>query len=102
VVADSFSCVRKSVMQDRVKAAGDVSRPLVYGNILHALFQAALMANDFSTVYLNEVIDKLVVEHVESLYVLHEEIPVATKYVRSKSWLIQDWAKTFVALKPKV
>lgn len=102
VVADSFGCTRKAVMQDRVKATGDVSRPMVYGNILHALFQVALEANDFSTTYLNTGVDKLVIEHVESLYVLHEEIPVATEYLRSKLGLLQDWAKTFVSAKPKV
>lgn len=102
VVADSFGCTRKAVMQDRVKAAGDLSKPMVYGNILHALFQLALEANDFSTIFLNAGIEKLVVEHVESLYVLHEQIPVAREYLQSKLGLLQDWANTFLAAKPKV
>lgn len=102
VVADSFSCTRKAVMQDRVKAVGDLNKPMVYGNILHALLQMALEANDFSTTFLNSTIDKLVIEHVESLYVLHEQIPVATEYLQSKLGLLQDWARAFVAARPKV
>lgn len=102
VVADSFGCTRKAVMQDRVKAAGDLNKPMVYGNILHALLQVALEANDFSTAFLNSIIDKLVIEHVESLYVLHEQIPVATEYLKSKLGLLQDWARVFVAARPKV
>lgn len=102
VVADSFGCTRKAVMQDRVKAAGDLNKPMVYGNILHALLQMALEANDFSTTFLNSTIDKLVIEHVESLYVLHEQIPVATEYLQSKLGLLQDWARAFVAARPKV
>lgn len=102
VVADSFGCTRKAVMQDRVKAAGDLNKSMVYGNILHALLQVALGANDFSTTFLNSNIDKLAVEHVESLYVLHEQIPVATEYLQSKLGLLQDWARTFLAVRPKV
>lgn len=102
IVADSFGCTRKAVMQDRVKAAGDLSKPMVYGNILHALLQVALEGNDFSTTFLNSNIDKLVIEHVESLYILHEQVPVATEYLQSKLGLLQDWARTFVAVRPKV
>lgn len=102
VVADSFSCTRKAVMQDRVKAAGDITKPMIYGNILHALFQSALEANDFSTAFLSAGIDKLVIGHLESLYILHEQAPVATEYLQSKLGLLQDWAKTFLAVKPKV
>lgn len=102
VVADSFGCTRKAVMQDRVKAAGDLNKPMVYGNILHALLQVALEANDFSTTFLSSNIDKLAIEHVESFYILHEQIPVATEYLQSKLSLLQDWARTFVAARPKV
>lgn len=102
IVADSFSCTRKAVMQDRVKAAGDITKPMIYGNILHALFQSALEANDFSTAFLSAGIEKLVIGHLESLYILHEQAPVATEYLQSKLGLLQDWAKTFLAVKPKV
>ncbi|CAZ80284.1 unnamed protein product [Tuber melanosporum] len=101
VVADSFSCVRKAVFQDRVKATGDISKPMVYGNILHSLFQIALEANDFSTVFLRKSIDSLVVRYVESLYMLKEPLSVAAEYLCSKIHLIQDWASLFVSKKPK-
>ncbi|KAG0639794.1 DNA replication factor Dna2-domain-containing protein [Tuber brumale] len=101
VVADSFSCVRKAVFQDRVKATGDISKPMVYGNILHSLFQIPLEANDFSTAFLRKSIDSLVVQYVESLYMLKEPLPVATEYLCSKIHLIQDWANLFVSKKPK-
>ena len=102
VVADSFACVRKAVFQDRVKATGDISKPMVYGNILHSLFQIALEANDFSTAFLRRSIDSLVIQYVESLYVLKEQLYVATEYLLSKIHFIQEWAKLFVRKTPKV
>ncbi|PTB76253.1 Dna2-domain-containing protein, partial [Trichoderma longibrachiatum ATCC 18648] len=47
VVADSFGCMRRAVLQDRVKATSEASPPLVYGTMLHEIFQEALLANNF-------------------------------------------------------
>lgn len=101
-VADSFGCVRRAVLQDRVKATGDISRPLVYGSILHELFQKALASNDFSDKFFHEAIDSLIVQHIEQLYTLREEVPVARDYLKSKVGLIQHWARLFISATPKV
>src|SRR5690349_5678602 len=37
VVADSFSCLRRAVLQDRVKATSKANPPMLYGNLLHEL-----------------------------------------------------------------
>ena len=101
-VADSFGCTRRAVLQDRVKATGDISKPLVYGSILHELFQKALAANDFTDKFLRESIDALLVRHIEQLYILKEEVQIAKEYLRSKVELIQHWANLFISVKPKV
>lgn len=101
-VADSFGCTRRAVLQDRVKATGDISKPLVYGSILHELFQKALASNNFSTEFLRDSIDALLVQHIEQLYILKEEISAAKEYLRSKVELMQHWADLFISVKPKV
>ncbi len=102
VVADAITCVRKAVLQDRVKATGELSRPMVYGNILHALFQSALEANDFSTEYMHKIIDSLVIDNIENLYALREQVPVAIEHLRSKVSFFQSWAKLYVSVRPQV
>ena len=101
-VADSFSCSRRAVLQDRVKAASDISKPLVYGSILHELFQSALAVDDFTNDFFSKSIERLLMQNIEQLYVLKEEIPVAKEYLKSKVGLIQHWANMFVTAKPKV
>ena len=60
VVADSFSCTRRAVLQDRIKASSEPTSPLVYGSMLHEIFQEALMKRNWSHGFLSEIIDKTV------------------------------------------
>jgi DNA replication ATP-dependent helicase Dna2 len=102
VIADSFGCTRRAVLQDRVKATNDYSAPLVYGTILHEIFQAAMLANRWDTEWLRELIEKVAIRHLEDLYVIDRPIPVAVEYLQSKMPELQSWAELFVSAMPKV
>lgn len=101
-VADSFKCLRRAVLQDQIKATGETSEPLVYGSIIHELFQEAISRMDFSTLYLESLIDVLVIRHIEQLYSINVTLAAATIYLRGKIFLIQAWAEIFVAPEPSV
>lgn len=101
-VADTVSCMRKAVLQERVKATSDISKPMVYGNVLHAVFQSGLEDSDFSTESLHSHLDRIVADNIEGFYLLKEEIPVAIAHVRSKLPLLQEWAGLFLSSKPNV
>ncbi|CZT07936.1 related to DNA helicase [Rhynchosporium agropyri] len=73
VVADSFGCTRRAVLQDRVKATSDSSAPLVYGTILHEIFQAAMLENRWDSEWLRELIDKTATRHMEDLYSIKKQ-----------------------------
>ncbi|KFY27410.1 hypothetical protein V493_03482 [Pseudogymnoascus sp. VKM F-4281 (FW-2241)] len=100
VVADSFSCTRRAVLQDRVKATNDSSAPLVYGTILHEIFQAAMMANRWDSPWLHDLIEKTATRHLEDLYTIKLQIPQAVEYLQSKMGELQSWAEVFVTSKP--
>lgn len=102
VVADSFTCMRRAVLQDRVKATSESSAPLVYGTILHEIFQAAMMANRWDSDWLDDLIKTLVKRHLEDLYTIKVDIPQAVEYLKNKTCTLQDWAKLFVSSQPKV
>jgi DNA replication ATP-dependent helicase Dna2 len=102
VVADSFSCTRRAVLQDRVKATNATSPPLVYGTILHEIFQAAMMANRWDSEWLNELIESIVKRHLEDLYTIKLQIPQAMEYLNSKMGELQSWAEVFVTSQPRV
>ena len=100
VVADSFGCMRRAVLQDRVKATSEASAPLVYGTMLHEIFQEALMANQWDLAYLSGVIDRITANHVEDLYTIKVGLASAKEYLMSKMTELSFWAKSFVSPKP--
>jgi DNA replication ATP-dependent helicase Dna2 len=102
VVADSFGCTRRAVLQDRIKSTSEASAPLVYGTILHEIFQAAMLANRWDTEWLSELIKKVATMHLEDLYMIKLQIPHAVQYLQSKMGELQSWAELFVSSQPKV
>jgi DNA replication ATP-dependent helicase Dna2 len=102
VVADSFGCIRRAVLQDRVKATSDSSAPLVYGTILHEIFQAAMLANRWDTEWLSDLIENIARRHLEYLYTIKLQVPQAVEYLQSKMGELQAWAEVFVSSQPKV
>ena len=102
VVADSFGCIRRAVLQDRVKATSDSSNALVYGIILHEIFQAAMLANRWDTQWLNKLIQDVATRHLEDLYAIKLQVPQAVAHLESKMGELQAWAAVFVSSQPKV
>ena len=47
-IANAMPCPRRPILQSLVKEAGAVSKPVIYGNILHELLQQALLEKNFS------------------------------------------------------
>lgn len=101
VVADSFSCMRRAVLQDRVKATSEASPPLVYGTLLHEIFQEALLANNWNQAFLNDVIDRTMKKHIEDLYTIKVSFTDAREHLASKMPEVRGWAERFVSSLPR-
>ena len=101
-VADSFKCIRRAVLQDQIKATSETSKPLVYGSIIHELFQTAISKMDFTTGHLESIILNLVQRYIEQLYSINITPPNAIADLKEKIWLLQAWAEVFVVAEPTV
>ncbi|KFA53128.1 hypothetical protein S40293_03132 [Stachybotrys chartarum IBT 40293] len=101
VVADSFGCMRRAVLQDRVKATSEASEAMVYGTMLHEVFQEALLANRWDLKYLSQVIKRVSQKHVEDLYTIKVEMAAAQEKLQSKMTELSSWARTFVSPQPQ-
>jgi DNA replication ATP-dependent helicase Dna2 len=69
-LADSFQCLRRSVLNWKVRFIGTANASMIHGTILHSLFQDALMKKDFSYSYLDTMLKSLIHESMESLYTI--------------------------------
>lgn len=101
-VADSFTCERRAVLQDRVKATSEPSPPMVYGIMLHEIFQEALSANRWDSPFLTSVINTITEKRVEDLYTIKVGIAAAREHLESKMPELGRWAAAFVSAYPKV
>ena len=100
-VADSFDCIRKAVLQDRIKATGETAKPMVYGKILHDIFQQALAANHWDEAFLAELVGRTVQAHAEGLWELGmRDSVLALEEVKAKMGELASWARIFVSESP--
>ena len=102
VVADSFSCTRRAVLQDRVKTTNEGSEAQVYGHILHEIFQEAMKANRWDTEWLTELIKFVASRYLETLFEINMDMTRTIDHLLSKVPELQAWAEIFVTARPKV
>ncbi|KAJ5027060.1 DNA replication factor Dna2-domain-containing protein [Bipolaris maydis] len=101
VVADSFGCLRRAVLQDRVKATSRANAPMLYGTLLHELFQEAIKVNKWDTAFLLETIEKLLPSHMETILEINSTCEDVKEHMSSKLPELQAWAKIFVCAEPQ-
>ena len=102
VVADAFSCVRRAVLQNRVKATTELGPPVVYGTMLHEIFQESLTAKRWDPPFLADVFRQVMEKHVEDLYTIKVGMEVAREHLESRMPELRKWAAAFVSAYPKV
>jgi DNA replication ATP-dependent helicase Dna2 len=101
VVADSFGCLRRAVLQDRVKATSRANAPMLYGTLLHELFQEALKANQWDSAFLVDTIDKLLPSKFETILEINSTCDEVKEHLNSKLPELQAWAKIFIRAEPR-
>ena len=95
-VADSFSCMRKAALQDRIKATSESSPPLLYGTIIHEIFQEAMKASRWDELWFREIIKSTVACHIEDLYQTHLGVQQAFEHLEGKIPELQAWGRVFM------
>lgn len=101
VVGDAITCLRRAVLQDRVKATSPPERSQVYGHILHEVFGEVMRLNDWDTATFQRVIAQLLPTYLESLYEVGVQTVDATEHLMSKVPLMQGWASLFISAVPR-
>ena len=102
VVGDSFTCTRKAVLQDRVKATSDANQGTIYGHLLHEIFQEALRANRWDNEFLDTTIENFAPQYLENLFEIQIELVTAIEHLKARVGDLQAWAEIFISARPKV
>lgn len=97
VIGDAITCLRRAVLQDRVKATSPPEKSQVYGHILHEVFGGALRLNDWEWTTFGKIIDRLLPNYLESLYEIGMPLTDTKEYLMTKVSLMRAWADLFVS-----
>jgi DNA replication ATP-dependent helicase Dna2 len=101
-VSQSSECIRRSVLEDRVKAPMSKNNALVLGNLLHELFQEAMKANRWDQDFFTECANSIVPRHFEELLETGVSVEQILAQLQTKSSLLRDWARVFIHTQPGV
>ncbi|KAI8380652.1 DNA replication factor Dna2-domain-containing protein, partial [Choanephora cucurbitarum] len=100
-VADSFACIRKSVLQMKIRGASEYSEALVHGNIIHAVLQEALITRDFSLKSIRKNISNTIKNSVEALYAIDQDEQTASTILTTYADSIHQFGMLYVNDNPK-
>lgn len=102
VVADSFGCLRRAVLQDRIKATSKANSAMLYGTLLHELFQEALEKNAWDSEFLLATIDSLLPSKFETILEIGSSCEEVKAHLASRLPEMQSWAEIFIRAEPSV
>ncbi|KAI8620139.1 DNA replication factor Dna2-domain-containing protein [Chytriomyces sp. MP71] len=94
-VADSFQCARRSVFQDLCRVTNENSPALVYGKILHEVFQACVLRGNFGTGVIEEAVNQQISRSLEDLWSIGETEASAATHLMDMVPNLQDWERRY-------
>ncbi|KAF9939937.1 Tripartite DNA replication factor [Mortierella alpina] len=100
-LAESFSCVRKPIIDIRAKKTDESNIPMIHGTMLHELFQQSLLANDFTTASMEAKIDAMIKDHINDLCLVNESIETAKESFMQQIGSCQDFARRYLQATPR-
>lgn len=101
-IADSLYCERKVVLRSRLRSAGDTTTAIVYGSIIHEIFQSCLAKNQFKRRFIRPKITALVQEWSEELLLAGVTAEIASEHLESKVSKLCQWGNNFLRSNPLV
>ncbi|KAJ3009133.1 UNVERIFIED_CONTAM: Tripartite DNA replication factor [Siphonaria sp. JEL0065] len=94
-VADSFECLRKSVFQDMCRVKNDANSAMVYGKLLHEIFQACVLRRDFSLSTIGFEVEVQIKKCLEELWSIGETELTARTHLMDLVPNLQDWDQKY-------
>jgi predicted oxidoreductase len=95
-VADSYSCLRKSVLQLKVRGVSEYTEALVHGNIIHMVLQNALQTGDFSIESIKKEMKHVVTNSLEDLYAMDQNEETALRILIQYADYIHEFGTKYV------
>ncbi|KAI1307389.1 Tripartite DNA replication factor [Mortierella claussenii] len=101
ILAESFNCIRKPIVDMRARKTDESSIPMIHGTMLHELFQQSLKENDFfSDDNMSRRVDEIVQQHLNDLCLVQEPKDVAKEKLEELIPACQEFARKYLRAEP--
>ncbi|KAJ2359347.1 DNA replication endonuclease-helicase Dna2 [Coemansia sp. RSA 2618] len=103
-LSDSFSCVRRAVLRDRMREIPEGNAPstvMLVGSLLHDLFQSCALQNRWDDATMTATIRRLVGLNVERLWESGMDEESAFRQAEEIVPVYQQWARTYMHWRPQ-
>eukprot|EP00045_Choanoeca_perplexa_P016079 m.212409 g.212409 ORF g.212409 m.212409 type:complete len:1320 (-) comp17161_c0_seq2:6-3965(-) len=95
-IAGSFECPRKAVLAERFKSLDVTTDLMVWGTMLHEVFQTCLAQQDFASSNIRLVIEEVIAAHIQSLYGVDKTEKEARDHMLSFVDMLHGWGTSYV------
>eukprot|EP00730_Choanoeca_flexa_P018031 TRINITY_DN8742_c0_g1_i3.p1 TRINITY_DN8742_c0_g1~~TRINITY_DN8742_c0_g1_i3.p1 ORF type:complete len:1308 (+),score=258.03 TRINITY_DN8742_c0_g1_i3:39-3962(+) len=99
-IAGSFECPRKAVLADRFKSLDVTTDLMVWGTMLHEVFQSCLSQRDFTASNIRLVMEEVIANHVATLYGVDKTENEAREHMLQYVDMLHGWGSSFVRDEP--
>lgn len=100
-VADQLFCPRKSVLTNRLRMPGELSIPLIVGNIVHELFQLCFLTEIYTREYLENALEEKLLNRLLEIFSIGDCLAEVRRRIEDKLPAIIAWFETFYKKSPK-
>lgn len=102
-IATSMPCPRKPLLQDRLRATSPTTEPLLYGNLLHELFQTCLVNNEWSAEFRSQQARALCAQQstIAAAWELNKPMSELHAQLMERSAAWPSWAHSYLSQAPK-
>ncbi|WFD07562.1 DNA helicase [Malassezia vespertilionis] len=106
-LANAASCLRRPLVQERIKSPTDTSYPAIFGNIVHGVLQACLLRTtcnpswtklgDFSEAFIQDTMEKELLANYPLLSIVGKEIVQVREALHATIPSLVSFGKTYMA-----
>ncbi|KAL5035259.1 hypothetical protein BDV3_005217 [Batrachochytrium dendrobatidis] len=94
-ISESFSCLRRAIIKSKVKFRS-TNAHIIFGSIIHELFQEALRQRNFSPEFLDKMCIAILLKNTDELYAISMTEEIALDEIRKMIGPMCEWAQLFL------
>lgn len=92
-IGSSIQCNRQSVLQQLIRSSPIITEQILKGEIVHNLFEYALLRKNFSTTFLEANLLEILNENILKIYILNKDIEYFKLLIYPIIKSMQKWAQ---------